>query len=905
MWLAFFLIYAATTAWDVLPADSGEFQLIAARWGIAHPPGYPLYTVLGGLWVSLLPFGSVAFRLNLLSAFLAATTLLLLFDAVRVWATTWGQAPRAACLGGLGAVLALGAASTFWAQATIANIRMPTMLFTAWAFLALAKWDRKQEARSRKQGSVSERVSEKASGRVNPQHPQLTTHNPQPTTLFPISYFPLLELALALGLGVGHHASLIFFAAGWGVYVLLREPGLLLRPHRWWAAVPVAALAWGIPQLYLLLRGNVPGVVLSPGNLGTWDAFWNHVLARGFGGDMFAFATAADLAQRLPLLPTLFRLQFPFWMLGFIGLSWLWLLWRHPRLAVAFLVSWGIHTFVTITYRAPQTVEYLMPAYIPMALTLGLGMAALAQGITNYELRMTNDELRIANYELRIANRLASCILRLASFLFPISYFLLLARIPAGAGNFVLLVADPSIRARSLPLLTEAPQGALVLADWHWATPLWVLQQVEGVRPDVEVLYQHPKTADFSSEWQSIAEAAGDRAIFTTHSFDDWDGWTFAPVGGGFRAYRRPLTDLPADLGFTPLDADLGMLKLRGCRWLDLQTGSVLPAGWGGVLRPGQQVELQLAWQATGVQEPAPSFTARLWDADGGLLAASDRFLGSDTASGEVRFTRLTLQLPLDRCSNAVYPTVGAYTVQNGAFQDLGSTSLPAVTLSCDFPTLPAAHWTPGVVLGRGPFLRGVDYDVSGDRVTAYLHWCGPGAGLQVAAGESRAVVTPLGVGECQTICLEGFGGSLALTYGDAQPAHLLSWPLRRPQPGERYVPFGDEAVLTGSEITQRGGQVVVDLEWHVVRPIVNDYGVSVRLLDANRVLLVSPHDSQPGLGALPTLKWLTRGATLLDPHRFDEPSAPPNAIGIVVYERFRMTPLQSSQGEVFTYSSP
>jgi hypothetical protein len=42
LWGVFFVLYALTTVRDVLPADSGEFQLAAARWGILHPPGYPL-----------------------------------------------------------------------------------------------------------------------------------------------------------------------------------------------------------------------------------------------------------------------------------------------------------------------------------------------------------------------------------------------------------------------------------------------------------------------------------------------------------------------------------------------------------------------------------------------------------------------------------------------------------------------------------------------------------------------------------------------------------------------------------------------------------------------------------------------------------------------------------------------
>ena len=137
----------------------------------------------------------------------------------------------------------------------------------------------------------------------------------------------------------------------------------------------IAFGAWVLPQLYLPLRGAMPDVLLSPGNLATWRGFWDHVLARGFGGDMFAYATATDLAQRLPLLPSLFRLQFPsFWLIA-MGLGWLWLLWRRRAAALALGLSWATHTLVTITYRAPQTVEYLMPAYVPMALTLGLSLA--------------------------------------------------------------------------------------------------------------------------------------------------------------------------------------------------------------------------------------------------------------------------------------------------------------------------------------------------------------------------------------------------------------------------------------------------------------------------------------------------------------------------------------------------
>ncbi len=827
LWLAFFLIYALTTARDLLPADSGEFQLVAATWGIAHPPGYPLYTIAGALWVRLFPLGSVPFRLNLLSAVLAATTLLLLFEAVCCWAQAWGLEARAARFGGFVAAAALGTSATFWAQATMANIRVPAMLFTTWGFLALAHYRAAEDA-----------------GRQR---------------------WALLELALALGLGVGHHPSLIFVAAGWAIYLLLLDPRLPLQPRRWWLAVPIAALAWLIPQLYLPFRGGMPGVPLAPEGIASWEGFWHHVLARGFGGDMFAFATATDLVLRLPLLPSLFRMQFapPVLVLAIVG--WLWLAARHHRLALALLASWAIHTFVSITYRAPQTIEYLMPAYVPVVVVLGSSSAVLLQALRQ---------------------RPGAIAARAIPLVYGAAAILLGGRLAARLPDFATLAADNSIRERTAPLLAQAPADAVVLADWRWATPLWVLQATEGLRPDVEVREVYPVAGvEYEEVWRMrVAEVAG-RPVLTTHAYT-WEEWTFAPLGGGFRLFPRPLDHLPEALGFTLLEAEMGPVRLLGYRI-------------AGTPDPGRRVEVQLAWQATGEQAPPPSFTARLWDAGGGLLAQADRFLGSDAAPSEVRFTRLTLQLPIDRCTGAVHPTVGAYAVENGEFRDLGEVSLPALAATCDYPRLPTAHPHLGVVPG-GPWLRGLDYDVTGDRTRLYLHWCGPGEALHVAAGEATTTVAPLGVGACQTVALPvPSGGRPALTLQrlDGTPARLLAPPLPAPRPGDRYLPFGDTLVLTGSETSQRGGMSVLALTWRAARPLATDYAVSVRFLDAEGNWLAM-HDIQPGLGAFPTLKWVVRGVPILDPHPVPPGVATPACFSVAVYERFRLTPLPASYEE-------
>ena len=849
LWLAAFLLYAVTTARDVLPADSGEFQLIAAGWGIAHPPGYPLYTIVGALWTRLLPLGSVllgsqAFRLNLLSAALAATTLALLYAATRVWALVVGQTERAARSGGLIAALLLGSAATFWAQATIANIRMPTLLFTAWGFLALGHYAAHPGKRARERA--------------------------------------LCELALALGLGVGHHPSLAFVALSWAAYLLLADARLFVEPRRWWRAALVGAAAWLLPQLYLPLRDAMPGVPLAPGNLATWGGFWGHVLARGFGGDMFAFATLADLQMRVPLLPTLFRQQFAPPLLAAIVASWLWLLLGKgqrakskmknsaplrlcafalnlcpsSKLALALSVGWAAHTFVTITYRAPQTIEYLAPAYVPMALTLGLGSAALIEA-------------------LRLHRRWPLLLLATLPVFVPFA-----TRLP----DFAVLAADTSIRERVAPLLHAAPEGALVLADWHWATPMWVLQAEEGLAPGVEVAYVYPVAGEeYDAVWRMRAETAGERPLFSTHVYD-WPGWTFAPVGGGYRLFRRPLTALPESLGYTPLEADLGSARVLGYRWM-------------GEARPGRPLELHVAWQASGPQEPAPSFTGRLWGSDGALLAQSDRWLGSDAAPGEVRFAALDLALPVDRCAGSATPTLGVYTVSDGAFQDLGAVELPPLAPTCAFPTLPTGRVHLGVTPG-GPWLRGVDYHV-GEQTTAYLHWCGPGDALIVHAGDERtgeahALVHPLSAARCQTVRLPvepGQPPEFTFTRLDGSAVPLWSVPLPAPDADAVYAPFGGEMVLVGAKRVERGGLPVLDLRWRPIRPLVEDYAVSVRFTERDGTARM--HDIQPGLGALPTLKWITRDGRWLDPHPLTLEVAEDTDITVTVYERFRITPLK------------
>src|SRR5919201_6688282 len=64
--VAAFALYLATAARDIVFGDTPELTTAAITLGVPHPPGYPLWTMLGWLFAQL-PIDGPAFRVALLS----------------------------------------------------------------------------------------------------------------------------------------------------------------------------------------------------------------------------------------------------------------------------------------------------------------------------------------------------------------------------------------------------------------------------------------------------------------------------------------------------------------------------------------------------------------------------------------------------------------------------------------------------------------------------------------------------------------------------------------------------------------------------------------------------------------------------------------------------------------------
>ncbi len=75
-------LYVASAYRDVTYWDVGEMDTVPYILGIAHPPGLPLYTLLGWAFAHAVPFGSVAFRMSFLSALAMSVAAWFVFSIV-------------------------------------------------------------------------------------------------------------------------------------------------------------------------------------------------------------------------------------------------------------------------------------------------------------------------------------------------------------------------------------------------------------------------------------------------------------------------------------------------------------------------------------------------------------------------------------------------------------------------------------------------------------------------------------------------------------------------------------------------------------------------------------------------------------------------------------------------------
>jgi hypothetical protein len=340
---ALFALYAATAPRTVALEDDGLFILSSYFLGIEHPPGYPLFTLIGHLF-TYLPFGAVAYRVHLASALFGALT----GGAAWLCARTLIGGRLPAYL----AAFALGVSPVFWSQAIIAEVyTLNTFFFLVLVFMGLQACP--------------------------------------PSTLAPANpgasrWLPWM--ALVFGLSLSNHYPLMLLVAPAFVILLWPLRRELLNRFVVLSGLVILGL---LPYAWMVRRSRQPLPISFDGPLETIQEILFFVGRKGYAG--VDHSVSADWLDRIKFFQFLGgQLVMQFALLGtLLAVAGFVVQWRMlgrrvgAFLTVAFLMpSAGLLLLLGFDYdsfRAHMFHVYPLPAYAICALWMGLGFAWAVQ----------------------------------------------------------------------------------------------------------------------------------------------------------------------------------------------------------------------------------------------------------------------------------------------------------------------------------------------------------------------------------------------------------------------------------------------------------------------------------------------------------------------------------------------
>ncbi len=463
------LLYVPTLMPDVGTWDTAEFQAIGPVLGIAHPTGYPAYTLLAWLAsVVLQPVGNEAFRANLLSALLMAAASG--FLAVRVV-----QATRRWPLGVLAGVVFM-ATPIAWRLSTRADAHALHALLAALVLVLLASWQQHQGRGDARAGRW------------------------------------LIAAAFVYGLALGNHALSLLLAPGIAAFVLLVAPRILWqRWHLVLGCLAVLALTTVAVYAYLPLRSAMDPP-LDYADTETWRGFWYVVLGQQFQGSVGGLPPVADIVTRawdmvVGNLGPLAILVPAGAILGAV---------RHPRL-MALTGLWFVCTWLFALGYPNASIEryYLVPlmaaaAWVALAADVAWDalLALLRMPPPAATSRAPNPDASPSPSPDTVPARGRSTGVVARALPFGLMAILLatsLAVLPdrrAGADASDETFGRDWLEAT----LAALPPRATVISWWSYSTPLWYGRWVEGRRSDIVIVDDH----DIREAGYGTAEAAID-----------------------------------------------------------------------------------------------------------------------------------------------------------------------------------------------------------------------------------------------------------------------------------------------------------------------------------------------------------------------------------------------------------
>jgi hypothetical protein len=433
-------VYVSTLAPGFSTMDAGELAAVSATLGIAHPTGYPLFTLIGRVF-SILPIGdfTVLQKLNFLSAACCAGAVFVFYRFFLVLPQALAPGARAskesgtrypvlrsaftstppsgsARIAAACAALTLGFSRTVWAQSVSVEVYALHLLLLGAALWLVV----------------------------------LACENPD-------SRGRLLLASYALGLAFTNHLTTTFAVPAilWLFFVSRRGTGNAFRDLALATLPFCAALSL---YAYFLIRSKAEPLLVW-GDPSTLRALLHHVRGQQYSAIMFESANIGR--YQLSVFTDSLVNGFGYWPLGFAVLGVTWLFRFHKTILVFSLLAF-LTCLLSLGYGIPDIASYFLLAHVAVAAWIHYGMRAA---------------LNAGGSGLQKASMVALCA---GAFLTPL---LLHHHTNDGRKDFV-------IEDYARNMLANLDSNALILSEQEEAFtfPAYYLQRVVGVRTDVAVI---------------------------------------------------------------------------------------------------------------------------------------------------------------------------------------------------------------------------------------------------------------------------------------------------------------------------------------------------------------------------------------------------------------------------------
>jgi len=442
--IASFVVYLFTMSHDVLPIDAGELAAVQSTLGVAHPTGYPLFTLIGFLWSKIPIAASVIVRLNILAAvfcalgnfFVFKTFILLLQNPVPVTLHVKNPSSKQK--------QAVPAKQTHTSLPPLL-ITLAAAVGTSFAAFSKTYWMQSAgvEVYSLNIALVSVFIY-------------------YTTTLFQqsqVSSRQWFVLGLLFGLCFSNHMTSLLLLPGFVFLVIKKSSSMKLFFVNTVKVVSASAVVVVLFYFTLMFIASAQPL-FNWGNPSSFQNLFRHVTGKQY--QVWMFSSSKTAADNLEMFIQNFQDEFSLIGVGFMAVGVFYLARKNKTVFWFFLLSFVVTVFYSINYSIKDLLPYFLLAFISAAVFMGAAMRWIFEYVENFQSRPA-----------------------LGVFALGIPVFLLIFNFPKVNQRDTYYVGDYTREA-----LTSVEPGSLILS-YQWdvlISPAYYYQHVEKLAPDVIII---------------------------------------------------------------------------------------------------------------------------------------------------------------------------------------------------------------------------------------------------------------------------------------------------------------------------------------------------------------------------------------------------------------------------------